>query len=209
MNHSKLIGGAGLLGALAIVGAIAFSNPDGESDETVVPTAAKPEQMTLVHAQRFRVQRPFQHVWRADKPMVNTGWLLVLAGDAEKLQPRQWKEPVLYVGEQTADRMNFGASGKLVVIVPGDFRLQDAPIFFGPEALPEELHARDIRAALANAKAAGAKAPNQATIAQATVDGVLTFESDYELRLRAIDLVEEHSPQETDLISGWRAPLVK
>ncbi|MFY9345830.1 MAG: hypothetical protein WAT39_25285 [Planctomycetota bacterium] len=166
--------------------------------------AAPPPQFTLVHAEPFHVDRAFKHVWRRDQPLVNHGWLLVLAGDAELLAPRQTREPVLYVGNQTAERVNTGQpSGRFVVIVPGDFRLADAPIFLGPNALPEELTAADIAAALAAARAAGAVPPTAAAIEAAT-QPARTFASDYELRLRAIDLVEQHSPAEQDLIKGVR-----
>jgi hypothetical protein len=169
-----------------------------------------PPQLQLLHAERFAVDRPFRHLWRADQPWVQSGWLLVLSGDPEQLRPRQVKEPVLYVGAQTAERINTARdSGRLVVLVPGDFRLEDAPIFLGGTALPEELWQPQIDAELAAAKAAGALPPTGPAIANASVPAVQKFANDFALRLRAIDLVEQHSPTEVDLIRGWRAPLVK
>ena len=44
---------------------------------------------------------------------------------------------------------------------------------------------------------------------QAVVAGVLEFADDYWLHRHAVDLVEKHSPEEKDLIAGWRAPLVR
>jgi hypothetical protein len=126
--------------------------------------------------------------------------------------PHQTKEPVLFVGAQTADRVNTGQdSGRIVAIVPGEFRLEDAPIFYGGENLPEELRQVHIDAELAAARASGAIAPTAETIGKATagVGAGQTFATDYQLRRRAIDLVEQYSPTEKDLIAGWRVPLVK
>jgi hypothetical protein len=201
-------------GALAVVVALAMRS---DAPATGMPSSAVPatqpapqvEQLQLVHAETFQVQRPFQHVWRRDQPWVQHGWILVLSGKEELLRPRQIKEPVLYVGAQTAERVNTAeGSGKVVVIVPGDFALASAPIFLGSIALPEELGPREIAAELDKAVAAGAAAPAAAAIEAATKPGQV-FATDYELRLRAIDLVEQHSPAEKDLIAGWRAPRLR
>lgn len=180
----------------------------------MVPAAAplapvRRVQLALHHAERFRVERPFEHLWRADRPLVNTGWLLVVSGDPELLRPRQSKMPVLYVGAQTAERINAGTSGRLVLLVPGDFRLEDAPIFLGSEALPEELRQPAIDAELATAVAGGAVPTPAATIKAVTAAERGPFETDYELRQRAMDLVEIHSPTEKDLIAGWRVPRMR
>ena len=74
---------------------------------------------------------------------------------------------------------------------------------------PEELVQDEIDAELARAIVAGAHAPSAKAIAEAVDTDPLVVESDYELRLAAIDLVEQYSPQEEDLITGWRVPRVK
>lgn len=165
-------------------------------------------QLALHHAERFTLETPYQHRYRADEPWVTDGWLLVLSTDPSLLKPHQVKDPVLYVGAQTAERVNAGLSGKVVVLVPGDFALGAAPIFLGDAALPEELRQVDIDAQLAAAVAAGAIATPAATITKVTAPA-RTFATDFELRQRAIDLVEIHSPDEKDLIAGWRAPRVR
>ena len=207
-------------GAAALV-AVAFAwNSRGErpaasqvtnaaSASLAAPTPRPRVQLALLHAERFTVRAPFQHLWRADQPWVTTGWLLVVSGDPELLRPRQAKEPVLYVGAQTAERINHAASGRLVLLVPGDFPLAAAPIFLGDVALPEELRQPQIDAQLAGAVAAGAIATPAETIAKVTVAGAREFATDFELRQRAIDLVEIHSPEEKDLIAGWRVPRVR
>ena len=210
---AKPLTGICVVGAIAVVLAIASSGTRDAASAPLLPLAQPPvpkAQLELVHAERFQVEKPFRHVWRADQPLVNNGWLLVLSGDPERVRPRQTKEPVLYVGAQTAQRINAGPEGKLVVLVPGDFQLEDTPIVFGAEALPEELRQGQIDAQLGAARASGVVPPTKEAIEKATKTAVWrTFATDYELRLRAIELVEEHSPKEQDLIRGWRAPLVK
>lgn len=134
---------------------------------------------------------------------------MVLDGKADLLAPTQDLEPVLYVGAQTAERVNAGSSGRLVVIVPGDFDLQTAPIFLGDKALPEALDQTRIDTAVNLAIAKGAVAPTAATVQVALAPEGKPYPTDFELRLRAIDLVELHSPTETELIAGWRLPRVK
>jgi hypothetical protein len=221
MNHStifdpsrwaKPLTGICFLGAIAVVLAIASSRTVAAPSAPLTPIVPltqppPPKQLELVQAERFQVDKPFRHLWRIDTPLFNSGWLLVLSGDPALFVPHQVKEPVLYVGAQAAERVNFPEqSGKLVVIVPGDFRLEDAPIFFGPEALPEELHQSQIDAELEAARAAGARPPTAATIEKAMTTQWQTFASDYELRMRAIELVKQYSPQEKALIEGASVP---
>lgn len=217
MNNQHLLRGVSLLAAVAVVAVVAVmtatsnsgANDSGATAAAAAPLQAPPAQLRLVHAEQFQVAQPYQHLYRADRPQVGSGWLLVLEGQAKLLEPKQNLEPVLYVGAQTAERINAGTSGRQVVLVPGDFRLDSAPIFLGPEALPEALDQAKINATLAAAVASGAVAPTAAEIQSAVVAGTNRYATDFELRLRAMDLVEIHSPSETGLISGWRAPRVK
>ena len=217
--NNPLIRGVCVAGALAVVATIAVfasrsdsSLPQGNRSDGSAPAANAPpiRPIELLHAQRFHVAEAFQHVWRAEKPFYEDGWLLVLGCDPAALTVQQVRQPVLYVGEQTADRVNFGdESGRVVVIVPGDLDLAESPIFFGGVGLPEEVTHEQIASEVAAARRSGVAPHTAETIAAVLVDGVLDCENDYQLRLRAIDLVEQHSPQERDLIEGWRAPLVK
>lgn len=210
MNNTHLPRALALLAGGAVVALVAvLTTSEGPANQTTAAAPLPREPFQLLHAEAFQVDQPFVHQWRADRPRVASGWLLVIEGDADALKPIQHLEPVLYVGAQTADRVNAGKSGRLVVIVPGDFRLQDAPIFLGEKALPEALDQVRIDAALRDAVAAGVVAPSVQAIKDAVVTGVKSYPSDFELRLRAIDLVEIHSPQERDLIRGWRVPRIK
>lgn len=194
--------------AAVVALAVTREQPTAAAPATA-PLLEPPRQLELVHAERWTTAEPFHHLWRAERPLVAGGWLLVLAGDPAQMEVRQTKEPVLYVGAEVAERINTGEdSGKLVVLVPGDFWLEDAPIFYGRPELPEVIRQRWIDRELADAIAAGAKTPTAEHAAAVTAEA-RTFANDYELRQRAIDLVELHSPTEKDLIAGWRAPLVK
>lgn len=218
-SRGRTLGLAVAAVAAAVVVAVTVMNRKPAEPAPASPAAApkaaaqqpKPRarvQLALHHAERFTLETPYQHRYRVDEPWVTDGWLLVLSTDPSLLKLRQVKEPVLYVGAQTAERVNAGLSGKIVVLVPGDFALANAPIFLGDAALPEELRQTDIDAQLAAAVAAGAIATPGETITKVTA-AARTFATDFELRQRAIDLVEIHSPDEKDLIAGWRAPRVR
>lgn len=210
MNHSHLPRALALLAGAAVVATVAvFASGDRPDKAEAAALPAPPTQFALVHAERFEVSRPFAYTWRADRPLVDEGWLLVLEGGADVFRPIQGLEPVIYVGAQTAARVNTGKSGRMVVVVPGDFDLRDTPIFLGAPALPEALDQPRIEQALRAAVAAGAVPPSAKAIADATKAGVASHPTNFELWLRAIDLVEQHSPDERDLIRGWRAPRIK
>ena len=162
----------------------------------------------LLHVQPFTLETPTVHAYRAERPSYDAGVLLVLGVDPEVVQPRQTAEPVLYVGGQTAERLNAGTnSGRLVVLVPGAFDAS-APIFFGTPELPERVDAATVARELDAARAAGIAAPAGAGSFATADTEPLPFENDHQLRVYASDLIELHAPDEVDLISGLRAPLL-
>jgi len=118
----------------------------------------------ILDARPFAVDEPFVHEWRAEKPLMSAGYLLALQVDPDLARPRQTYEPVLYVGEQTAERCNAPeVGGVLVVVVPAPLDaagrvaldLDTAPIWFGSLELPERVDAARITRELAAARAAG------------------------------------------------------
>jgi hypothetical protein len=169
----------------------------------------------LVHARPFVTDVPFVHSWRAEAPSFDAGMLLVLeVSDRSLIHPRQTAEPVLFVGDQTAERINAGhESGFLVVIVPAqrdamgrvDLDLTSAAIFFDQPALPENIDAVAVQAALARAQDAGVGLLDPDTVASVTQEQV-QFVDLGDVHAHAADLVEAWSPLEVDLISGLRAP---
>jgi hypothetical protein len=173
--------------------------------------------VVLVHAQPFTLEQSYAHEWRAERPLVAGGMLLVLQVDKDLVHPRQVAEPVLYVGGQTAERINVGASsGHVIAVVPApvDARgqvqldLAAAPIFFGEPMLPEQVDAARAAQELAGAVARDI-APPAADAVAAVLRAPVRFATRYDLQLYATDLIEAWSPDESDLIAGMRVPLVR
>lgn len=177
-----------------------------------LPAALPVAGVELLAVQPFTLETPATHWYRAERPSYDAGVLLVLGVDPDLAQPRQSAEPVLYVGDQTAERLNAGTnSGRLVVLVPtdGTFDAASTPIFFGEPALPEQVDAQTVARQLDAARTAGIGAPASAG-SFATADAEpLPFENDHQLRTYASDLIEKYAPDEVDLISGLRAPLIE
>jgi hypothetical protein len=214
MKTMHWIGATALLGSVVIAGVTALMNSQGQQRDGQLPPAipAEPHKQPVgvVYAQRFEVREPFTHYYRADKPQVKSGWLLVLSASPDLLYRRETYEPVLYVGAQTAERVNTGyESGRLVAIVPGDFLLEDAPIFFGSPSLPEATGGMDIDRELKLARDAGVRPPTADHLATVVKADVLRVQGSYELRMKAVDLVAQFSPQEKDFIAGERVPRVQ
>lgn len=204
-----------LLLLLLAAGVAAFVR-SAPADPPPLPAVTPVGDVTLLHAQPFTLDVPFTHVWRKEQPQFSAGWVLVLSVDPELVHPRQSAEPILYVGDQTAERVNFGAeSGHVVAIVPSaidaagnpSFDLSKAPMYFGAPGLPEQVDAAHIATELNAARTRGIAAPSRAVI-KATAQPTVRFHDDYELHLFCSDLIEHYSPQEVDLVSGLRAQRV-
>lgn len=198
-----------LLGAGLSAYLIGQAGDDGQFQMPELPQPGTQTGVSLIAAQPFRLDAAATHFWRKEQPRYDAGYLLVLAVDRELVQPRQSYEPVLYVGDETAERVNLGhESGFVIAIIPGAaIDLASTPIFFGDAALPEEVDHATCVAQLASARRQGIAPQDAASLAQALRQAV-EFENDYQLRLWAADLIEEFSPMEHDLITGLRAPLV-
>src|SRR6266852_9627353 len=169
----------------------------------------------LVFAQAFKLDKSYTHTWRKEQPLVSSGYVLVLAVDPEFVRPKQVAEPVLYVGNQTAERINAAdVSGRLVVIVPStvntrgevDLDLSTVPIWFGAPELPERIDAAQLNAELSAALRQGVR-----PLAQERVQGALRRggKSLHLPNRQALDqkiaaLLQEYSPNETDLIRGLK-----
>ena len=196
--------------AVGLIGTVALTSWLPADDRSGVEAAAEPRvEAELRHAQRFQLDQPYTHWWRAGQPQYRSGWLLVIKADPQLLRVRQVEMPILYVGEQTAERVNLGIdSGHVVVLVPGDFELTEAPIFFGEPGLPERVDSARIERELVRAADRGVVAP-AADVMLNVMDDTLTLADETELRRHAIDLVERFSPQEQDLIRGSRVRRIR
>ncbi|MEM7204716.1 MAG: hypothetical protein AAF628_30950 [Planctomycetota bacterium] len=201
----------GLTASAAIAGGAALANQQqNDGVPPAIPSDPYSMPVEVVHAQRFDLDTPAVHQWRADKHQFESGWLLVLKVPSDLVYPRQVREPVLYVGAQTAQRINPGAheSGHLVAIVPGNFLLTDTPIFFGKPGLPEEIDGGQMQREVKRAMDKGVK-PITGDKLGPMVAEAIRVRGDYELRQKAVDLVEKFSPQEQEFIRGERVPLVR
>ena len=142
--------------------------------------------------------------------------ILVLKVDPDLVLARQTAEPVLYVGNQTAERVNIGyRSGHVVALVPHlpdePLNLKTAPIWFGTPELPERCDKDRIRRERAKADAAGVKPFRIDKITAALKKGGKRLEAAnrFELRRKLAPVIQQYSPQETDLIAALRVPLTE
>lgn len=192
--------------AAALATTVAFAGPPAVP---ATPAAVK----DIVYARPFTVEQGEINYWRAEKPEIVSGYIIVVEVNPDLVYPRQTLEPVLYVGDQTAQRLNVGyESGFVVALVPGELEgdnkldLTKAPIWFGTPELPERVDAQRIREEKALAVNAGIKpfdaekiekllADSGEVMAEETLAGVLGV---------VADLVDEYSPQEADLAEGLR-----
>jgi hypothetical protein len=202
-----------LLLLLLAAGVAAFVR-SAPADPPPLPAIALAGDVTLLHARPFTLDKPFTHVWRKEQPQFSSGWVLVLSVNPELVHPRQSAEPILFAGDQTAERVNFGdESGHVVAIVPSELDATGRPaldlsrtlLYFGAPGLPEQVDAARAGAELAAARKRGLQPPTR-TVLEATVQPAVHFADDDELHLYCSDLIEHYSPQETDLVSGLRAP---
>jgi len=130
---------------------------------------------------------------------VTSGTLLVLRVQPELVYPRQVAEPVLYVGSQTAERVNVGyPSGYVVAIVPGNLDLTRSLIWFGTPALPEQVDGKTIDAERARAIAAGIRPPLAGRVRSARRDARALGDKRDLLREAAL-LIEHYAPDDTPM----------
>jgi len=212
--------------SLCILAACIAAGPAIAADQPLAQTAAqnppaRPDTPApvaqLVSARPFQLSQPSHHLWRAERPAFSSGYLIVLKVDPALVFPRQTAEPVLYVGNQTAERVNLGQdSGHVVAIVPAviddpehpDYLdLQKALIWFGTPELPERVDAATIRRERALALRSGLKPLPPAQVAEALRNGgpALSAHNKQSLYGPAADLIRKFSPQETELADVLKA----
>ncbi len=156
----------------------------------------------IVCIRKFTLNEGFNFDWCKERPLVTTGYLLVLKVNPALVYPRQQAEPVLYVGKQSAQRLNVGyKSGHVVAMIPGEPDWAKTLIWFGKPDLPERVDSNVANTEEAAAKAAGIKpfsakeletafARGSKSLKASNVDGVLGV---------AADLIRQHSPDEAEL----------
>ena len=164
----------------------------------------------LLYAVPFRVDKPFVHAWRKERPLVSAGYLLVLSVDPQYVRPRETPEPVLYAGDQSLERVNHGfESGRVVAILPAApdadggvaLDLAHTPFWFGAPDLPERVDASEVSRQRAAAGADKLREFTADEVAAARRRGgeMLRCARREDLEARAGLLVLEHSPEEHEL----------
>ena len=155
----------------------------------------------LIYARKFTLQEGYKFSWCNEKPTVTSGYLLVLKVNPDLVFARQVAEPVLYVGEQTAERLNIGyRSGHVIAIAPGNLDLAKALMWFGTPDLPERVDANMAKAELGLAKTAGIEPFTAKQIEAALARGgeELTGSNVVDVLRVAADLVRKYSPAEEE-----------
>lgn len=184
--------------------AVVFATQRNSTDRVVQPELSANPQATsiaVVEAHPFTLLEAETNWMLPEQPTFDSGTLLVVETEPDMLVPRQTEEQLLFVGDEPVRRFNNGdVSGRVVVVVPSTIDVTTAPVFFSEALLPERLTGADRadQVALALERGAGA-AP-----AEFTADPVVLADG-YELGRLASYLIEEHSPQEVDVITGLRA----
>jgi hypothetical protein len=167
----------------------------------------------LIYARPFQLDESFPFLWRKERSQVTEGTLLVIKADKELLVPRAAPMPVLLVGDQTVQQLNYGhESGYRVVIVPGHPDLEQTPIWFAAPNYPDWMDATAIQAERVKAEAAGIRpfAAKQIQAARDRGGRCLQAKSlDEVLRTEAAELILRYSPQERHIAEGYRVPVVQ
>lgn len=198
---------------LALLAGVWAARPRASATPGPSPAAGTGAVRELVSAVPFTLREAYVHSWRKEQPRVRAGYLCVFAVDPALVVPRQTAEPVLYVGDQTAERVNHGAeSGRVVAIVPcavdaagsPALDLEHTPIWFGAPDLPERIDAAAIRAARVLHEKSGTAGFTHEQVAAALARGgaPLQLATRVDLEESAALLILQHSPAEFDLADG-------
>lgn len=164
----------------------------------------------IISATPFVLDRGFAYDWRSERPTVKSGYILVLKVDSALVYPRQTAEPVLFVGNQTAEKINVGSgSGRLIVLVPAplkadgsvDLDLAKAPVWFGEPGLPEQVDAAAIKLARETAERNGIVARPAAEVTAAIAKGgALKRFAEKNALLRSLaPTIRDQAPDEKEL----------
>jgi hypothetical protein len=206
-NHKSVFNSFSLLWLLTIF----IVSPTAFSQQKKVEAVITPSTVIdVVYVQPFSLKTGYTHFWREEKPFVKSGTLAVFKVNPNLVYPRNALEPVLYVGNQTAERLNFGhESGYVVAIIPSEVDLSKSRAWFGTPELPERVNEKTINietdlAEKGNIQQLDPDAVNKVTQQYLDVSDLATL-----LRDHAAELVLKYSPQEKALAEAWRLPVAK
>jgi len=168
--------------------------------------------LDLVEAVPFTLTQSYKHDWRQERPLVSSGYLVVLRVNPQDVQPRQTAEPVLYVGNQTAERINHGnESGFVIAIVPANvdpesdqfMNLKESLFWFGSAQLPEQVDGPTIEDQQNRARTYAIQPlpPGNVDRALAEGGGTLNLKDKRALLARSLELLRRYSPEDVDVIN--------
>lgn len=195
-----------VLGALGLFVLSSATSAQQKAEEVKTPAAV----VDVVHVQPFSLGTGYTHFWREEKPFVKSGTLAVFKVNPALVYPGDAAEPVLYVGNQTAERLNFGhGSGYVVAIIPGDLDLSKSRAWFGSPELPERVNEKTISAEADAASKEKIQPLNADSIKRVTQKSLQVADLSALLRDHAAELVLKYSPQEKELAEAWRLPVAE
>jgi hypothetical protein len=166
----------------------------------------------VLYARSFTLEQGYKFEWRKERQLLTEGTILVLEVKPEFVYPRQVEEPVLYVGNQTAERINIGyESGHVIVVVPGEVDLKTTPIWFGTPQLPERVDGHTIQAERKAADNAGVKPLGEAQAKAAVANGgERLMVADREALLREVaPLITRYAADEQHIADAFLVPVTK
>jgi hypothetical protein len=165
----------------------------------------------LLYAREFSLDKGYTHNWCLEKPFITSGYLVVLRVNPDLVFPRQTLEPVLYAGDQTAQRINSGyESGVVIAVIPEKVDLFKTPIWFGTPELPERVSADRIKNELMKAEKAGIRPFSEKKVTTALKKGgdpLQVSNMSALLRGEIARLILTYSPQEKQLADDFRVPV--
>ena len=206
------------LAALGVAAFATFQQAQGGGQTDATPVMQTP--VRLLFAQPFHLDQAYDYAWLKEGPSVSGGWLIAVSTDAAVAAVQDTHDELLFAGSVPVERINEASeSGVVIGIVPSPLAadgtptldLASTPIFWAkPEILPEAMTSADAQQVLASAMTSGVAAQEKSVVQRALAGngGPVYVESAGMLYRYAADVIERFSPQESDLISGLRAPLV-
>lgn len=130
---------------------------------------------SLVAVRPFRVAEPWTHEYRADRPAVRQGWIVVLDADPALVRPRQTEQMVLMGDGLPLEIVQVAVdAGRVVAIlprVPDSVEIESVVFHLAAPALPESLSVEEAGDRRSAAVAAGITPRGAAEIARARAAG--------------------------------------
>jgi hypothetical protein len=158
----------------------------------------------------FVLDRGYEHLFSADRPLVDAGFIVVLRVEPDAVYPRQVAAPILMAGERTLEPLNVGyPSGVVVAILPAPRGPKGEPAIdwsttafhIAAPGLPEAVNARAAAERSAAAAKAGIAPLAEAARTRAMREGgeLLRVADRDALNREAGKLVRRHAPDESEL----------